>query len=349
MTKPVSGAKRSAAPSAKTRTAARSRRPTVIDFHAHVVMPEVLAETYPRSLFATVVQKKRADGTPEPLPESQMRAMTDIGQRLRDMDAMGIDIQVICPSILHQCSYSLDENLALRIERLSNDRVAETVAHNSDRLVGIGSVPLQNVELAVAELERAVRELGLKGVIISSHVNGTELGDASLRPFWAKVQELDAAVLVHPAGGTDERLKRHRRLTSFGQQIEETFALSSLVYDGVLDEFPRIKIAFSHGGGFLPYYAGRLDFFHRKGYSPQLRGDLSSYLRRLYYDGVVFSPDMLEFLVAKATASHVMMGTDYPFGETDPVGLVRRARRLSRQEQDAILGANAASFLGIRI
>jgi aminocarboxymuconate-semialdehyde decarboxylase len=334
---------------ADSRLAKGVPRAPVVDFHAHTVMPEVLAMTYEQSLFAKVVQSKGPDGRAEPLPAAQMQRLTNAEVRLHEMDTMGIDMQVVSPSILHQCSYGLDERKALAIERRSNECVAEMVANDPDRLVGIGSVPLQNVDFAVNELERAVQVLGLKGAIVSSHVNGTELGDASLRPFWAKAQELGAAIFIHPAGNTDPRLARHRRLTSFGQQIEEAFALSSLVYDGVMDEFPKLKIVFAHGGGFLAYYYGRLDFFHRKGYSPQLKGDFSSYLGRFYYDTVVFDPHMLEALATKVPAGHILMGTDFPFAETDPVGLVRRARKLSRTVQDAILGANAVRLLGISL
>ena len=312
-------------------------------------MPEILAATYERSLFATAFARKGADGRPEPIPDFVVKRMTDTAQRLAAMDAMGVDIQVVSPSILHQCSYALAEADALALERLSNDRVAEIVAEHPDRLAGIGSVPLQNVALATAELERAVRGLGLKGVVISSHVNGAELGDPRHRPFWAKAQELDAAIFMHPAGNPDARMTRHGRLTSIGQQIEELLAMSSLVYDGVMDAFPRLKIAMAHGGGFLPYYAGRLDFFHRSGYSKQLKGEFSAYLPRFFFDSVIFNADMLEFLARKVPPSQIMLGSDYPFGESDPVAFIRSARHLSRAAQDAIVGANAARFLGIEL
>jgi len=321
----------------------------VIDYHAHIVVPEVLDFTYETSLFAQAVPRRRADGTPEPLPPAQMAALTDPATRLRAMDAMGIDIQVLSPSLVHQCTYALPDAQALALEQLTNDRVAETVARHPDRLAGIGSVPLQNIDMAVRELERAVRDLGLKGIVISSHANGAEIGEPSMLPFWQKVSDLGTAVMIHPAGGTDPRLKKHRRLTSIGQQMEEAFAVSSLMFEGVLDRFPDLRIAVSHGGGFLPYYAGRLDEFWRKGFFPGLAGDLSAYLKRLHYDSVVFNPDVLENLAAKVTPARIMMGTDYPFGENDPVGFIRRAGQLSREEQDAVLGSNAARFLGIAI
>ena len=321
----------------------------VVDMHAHMVMPEILATTYERSLFARSTQKSGPDGRPEPMPEGPMRQMTDMALRIKHMDERGIDIQVISPSILHQCTYMLDGEEAAELDRRSNELVAETVALHPERLVGIGTVPLQDPQAAAAELERAMRQLGLKGVIIASNINGVDLGDARNRPFWSKAQQLGAAIFIHPAGNTDARMKKHRMLISLGQPLEETFAISSLVYDGVMDEFPNLKIAIAHGGGFLPYYAGRYDWIYRTGFSNQLKDDFSSYLRSFYYDTVIFNPDMLEFLATKVPAERIMLGTDFPFGEAKPVEFVRRARRLSREVQDDILGSNAARFLGLSV
>src|SRR5262245_6240178 len=236
------------------------------------------------------------------------------------------------------------------MEKIVNDRVAEAVARKPDRLVGLGSLPMQDVALAAAELERCVTSLGLKGVIISSNVNDKEIGDASFRPFWAKAEELGATIFVHPAGSTDPRMRRHRQVITLGQPLEEAFAQSSLIYEGVMDEFPKLKILFAHGGGFLPFYTGRHDNDWRKGNSPSsMKKDFSSYLPRFFYDTVLFNPDMLEFLVTKVPASHVMLATDYPFAENKPVEYVRRAKKLSRKDQDAILGGNAAKLMGISI
>jgi aminocarboxymuconate-semialdehyde decarboxylase len=275
--------------------------------------------------------------------------MTDMKLRLADMDAMGVDIQLISPSILQQCTYWAEPHEALRMERLGNERVAEAVAQHPDRLVGLGSVPLQDAALAAQELERCVRALGLKGVIISSHVNGTELGDASLRPFWAVAEQLGALVFIHPAGSPDQRLRKHRLLITLGQPLEEAFAQCSLVYEGVMDQFPKLKILMAHGGGFMPFYTGRHDNAYRTGHASNMRGDFSSYLPRFFYDAVLFNPDMLEFLVTKVPASQVMLASDFPFAEKRPVEFVRRAKRISQKDQDAILGANAARVLGMAI
>src|SRR5262249_9387072 len=133
------------------------------------------------------------------------------------------------------------------------------------------------------------------------------------------------------------------------QPLEEAYALSSLIYEGVMDQFPKLKIMVAHGGGYLPFYAGRHDNEYRCGRSPHLKGDFSSYLPRFFYDTVLFNPDMLEFLVTKIPSSHVMLASDNPFAEKRPVEYVRRAKKIGKKEQDAILGANAARLVGISI
>jgi len=326
---------------------ARSRgptpRPTVIDVHAHVLVPEVMKRTYEDSQYA------RAVAGPGGVPEPLFQRMTELPLRLREMDATGVDIQVISPSIMQQCTYGMEPEEALKMDRFGNDRVAEAVAQHPNRLVGLGSLPLHDVARSAAELERCVRDLNLRGVIISSHVNGVELGDARLRPFWAKAEELGAVIFVHPAGNTEKRMLRNRLMITVGQPLEEAYALSSLIYEGVMDQFPKLKIMVAHGGGYLPFYTGRHDNDYRYGRSPQLKGDFSSYLPRFFYDTVLFNPDMLEFLITKVPSSQVMLASDYPFAEKRPVEYVRRAKKVGKKEQDAILGANAARLFGISI
>jgi aminocarboxymuconate-semialdehyde decarboxylase len=325
-----------------------SAKPVVIDFHAHVATAEVFAATYKLSVIGRL-RAKAEGGAIHPMPEGQMARMTDLATRLTDMDAMGVDIQVISPSILHQCTYSLDPQEALRLERIGNDHVAETVARKPDRLIGLGSVPLQDARLAAGEMERAVRTLGLKGIVIASRVNETELGDKSLRPFWQSAQALGVPIFIHPAGNPDPRLSRHSMVISLGQPLEEAYAQCSLIYDGVMDEFPRLRVAFAHGGGFIPYYAGRFDWMYRRGTTKGIKTDFSTYLRSFYYESVVFDPDLLERLADKVDASHLMLGTDYPFGEWKPVEFVQSAAKIPETMRRDILGANAARFLGIDV
>src|SRR5262249_21334619 len=179
-------------------------KPIVIDVHAHVLVPEAMKRTYGHSQYARAVAG--GDGVPEP----PFKRMTGVALRLREMDVGGVDLQVISPSIMQQCTYALDPQEALETDRYSNDRVAELVVRHPDRLIGLGSLPLHDVALSVAELERCVQDLKLRGIIVSSHINGTELGDARLQPFWAKAEALGAVVFVHPAGSTDKRMLPHR-------------------------------------------------------------------------------------------------------------------------------------------
>jgi aminocarboxymuconate-semialdehyde decarboxylase len=328
------------------RTAAKrgpAPKPIVIDVHAHVLVPEVVKRTFARSQYA---RGAAVDGR---MPEPLFQRMTELPLRLKEMDATGVDMQVISPSIMQQCSYDFEPQEALELDRCSNDRVAEMVARHKERLIGLGSLPLHDVMLSAAELERCVRDLGLRGVIVSSHINGTELGDPRLRPFWAKAEELGAVIFIHPAGSTEQRMLRNRLMITVGQPLEEVYALSSLIYEGVMDQFPKLKILVAHGGGYLPFYTGRHDNEYRYGRAPALRGDFSSYLPRFFYDTVLFNPDMLEFLVTKVPSSHVMLASDYPFAEKKPVEYVRRAKKIGRKEQDAILGANAARLFGIAV
>jgi aminocarboxymuconate-semialdehyde decarboxylase len=322
------------------------RRPTVIDFHAHTVHEEVNAATYGLSLIGRM-RAKGEGAAIHAMPEAHWKRMTDMATRLADMDTMGVDIQVISPNILHNCTYSLEPEEGARLERIGNDHIAETAAKHPDRLIGIGSVPMQDCSLAIKEMERAVGELKFKGIVVASRVRETELGDAGLRPFWRRAEALGVPVFIHPAGNPDPRLAKHSMLISLGQPLEEAYAQCSLIYDGVMDECPRLKIAFAHGGGFIPYYAGRFDWMFKRGTIKQVKADFSTYLKSFHYESVVFDAAVLERLADKVDASHIMLGSDYPFGEWKPVELVQSARRIPEAAREAILGANAAKFLGI--
>ena len=232
---------------------------------------------------------------------------------------------------MQQCTYFVEPQEALKMDRPRQRPGGRGGREHPDRLVGLGSVPLHDVALAAQELERCVRDLKLRGVIISSHVNGVELGDERFRPFWAKAEELGAVIFIHPAGNTDPRMKKQSADDHGGQPLEEAYALSSLVYEGVMDQFPKLKILVAHGGGYLPFYTGRHDNDYRYGRAPHLKGDFSSYLPRFFYDTVLFNPDMLEFLATKVPVSHLMLASDYPFAEKQPVEYVRRAKRIGRR------------------
>lgn len=332
----------------KAPAAIKPKRPLTVDCHAHIVVPEVFEITARHGLHARIGLKGRSSLGPARESQIAMAKMVGTKERLADMDRMGVDIQVVSPSLVHQNTYWADGARALEIDRMTNDRAAEMVAKHPDRLVGLGLVPFHDPARAVKEMTRCVTRLGLRGVAISSAVNDLEIGDRKFRPFWRAAEKLDCPIFIHPAGNSDKRLRKFGLAFNLGQPYEEALAMSSLVYEGIMDRFPKLKVMIVHGGGFLPYYAGRQDSASRSGRDGAgLKGEFSSYIRKFYFDSVIFNPDMLEFLATKTPASHILMGTDFPFGERKPVQFVRRAKKISKAAQDGILGRNAAKLFKI--
>jgi aminocarboxymuconate-semialdehyde decarboxylase len=261
--------------------------------------------------------------------------LTSVEARLAHMDKQGIDVQAISPAP-SQYHYWADPELGRASARLVNDNIASIVAAHPDRFVGMGTVPLQAPELAVAELQRMVKELGLRGVEICTDVAGEELSGARFRPFFAKAEELGVVVFMHPSGYSDGgRLADHYFINVIGNPLASTVALMV-----------------AHGGSFLPAYSGRMDHAHRarSDLRREIRKRPTSYLRRLYFDTIVFTDHQLEYLVQQWGAEHVLLGSDYPFDMAmpDPVGHVMGARKLKRAEKMKILGGNAMRLLGIK-
>jgi aminocarboxymuconate-semialdehyde decarboxylase len=266
---------------------------------------------------------------------------------------MGVDLQVLSVAP-PQYYYWTDPALGRRLARLQNEHLAELVAAHPDRFAGLATVPLQDVDGAVAELDFAVDELGLRGVEICTNVNGVDLDDRRFRPFFARVADLDVVVLLHPHGFTHgERLMDYYLTNVVGNPLESTIATTRLIHGGVFEEFPGLKLCVVHGGGYLPFYASRMDHSWRE--RPEGRHHLpdrppSSYLRtNVYADCLVYDPAHLAFLVAQLGADRVVVGTDYPYdmGFYDPVGLVEGTPTLSPEDRRLILEGNAARLLGL--
>ena len=277
--------------------------------------------------------------------------MESLDERISDMDKMGVDIQAVSISPYHYY-YWADQEVAREVTKLINDDLANTVGERPDRLVGLGTVPLQDTAMAIEELERCVGQLGFKGIEINSNIVGEELSSERLNPFWAKVEELDTLVFIHTAGFSHpERLKDHYFINLIGHPIEATLAISRLIFDGVLENHPGLKIIVAHGGGFLPAYSGRMDHAYRarKDVNDGIPELPSKYLKRLYFDTMVFEPDQLQYLINKFGSDHILLGTDYPYdmGESNPVGLINKVKNLSEKDLSAICGGNARKLLGI--
>lgn len=271
--------------------------------------------------------------------------------RLADMDKAGIDIQAVAIAV-YQYYYWADPELGAKVSRLMNEEFVEATSKYRDRFLPLGTVPLQDTEAAVQELRYLVEELGMRGIEIGTHIEGEEISSPRLEPFWAEVERLGAVVVIHTQGTTHpERIEDHNFVNIIGHAFEATLAQAHLIFDGVMERHPRLKIVIVHGGGYLPAYAGRIDggWRAREDVSegvPQLPG---TYLRRFHFDTMVFEPDQLQFLVDKYGADHVLLGTDYPYdmGEEDPLAFIGRAEGLNREQVDLISGGSAARLLGL--
>ncbi|MFJ9019537.1 amidohydrolase family protein [Streptomyces sp. NPDC102259] len=326
--------------------------PTV-DVHAHVLLPEVeaLVAGLPGLTAARELDARRNGpaslAVSGPMVRERVPRLTDVTVRLAAMDAQGVDVQLVSPSPSHY-HYWADEESAEKVYRLANEATAAHCARAPHRLKGLGLVPLQHPDLAVRALEHAL-EQGLSGVEISSHAPGRELSDPAYEPFWARAEERGAILFLHPFGCTlDERLDRWYLSNTVGQPTENAVALSHLVFSGVLDRHPGLKLIAAHGGGYLPTHIGRSDhaWSARADAGAGCAHPPSSYLRRLYFDSLVHDPHVLRELVRAVGADRVLLGSDFPFdmGTEDPVGALRAAR-LPDADFHAVRGGNAAALL----
>jgi aminocarboxymuconate-semialdehyde decarboxylase len=350
------------------------RRAAVVDVHAHILLPELqqyVAAAAPDDYAAAQDLEARRNGS-ESLANSgamikeRWPQLTDLSRRLADMDAAGVDVQLVSPSPSHYYYFAGPESAA-EIARRANTAVQDLVASAPHRLAGLGLVPLQHPDFMVEALEHAVQDCGLLGVEIGSYAPGqghnvghgysgspnagtVELSDPRLEPFWTRAEELGAVVFLHPFGcSLDERLDRFYLANTVAQPAENAVALSHLIFGGVLDRHPNLKLIAAHGGGYLPTTLGRSD--HAWHVRPEARGCAappSSYLKKIWFDSLTHSTAELRALAEAAGADRILLGSDYPFdmGSEDPAGEVRAAGLTSQDEQQ-ILAGNAAA-LGIQ-
>ena len=325
-----------------------------VDIHCHVETPEAaaLVEGVPHAPEPAFAFANAATREVNRKQQETIRAeLTSVATRLKIMDRTGIDIQAISTSPM-QYYYWAEPELGRQTSRLINENIAQICADHPDRFVGLATVPMQAPELAVAELERAVKSLGLRGVEICTNVAGEDLSAERFRPFFAKAQELDVLIFMHPSSFTQgQRFTDHYFTNVIGNPLDSTVALHHLIFGGVLEDYPRLKIVVAHGGGYLPAYSGRIDHAHgaRSDCRRIIKKKPTSYLKKLYFDTIVFTHHQLEYLAELYGANHILLGTDYPFDMALPhaVKFVESAK-LTRADQAAILGGNAARLLKLK-
>jgi aminocarboxymuconate-semialdehyde decarboxylase len=248
--------------------------------------------------------------------------------------------------------YWADADLGLRLARVVNDAIAEAVRTHRDRLVGLATLPLQAAEAAVAEVSRAVRELGLRGVYLGTNVRGVDLDEAGFTPVFARIAELGVPVFLHPlnvlGGGRVGAYYLHNLL---GNPFDTAVAAARLVYGGVLDRFPTLRVCLPHAGGAFPYLLGRIDHGYRvRAECRHLPRPPSAYLDRFFFDTISHSPGALRFLIGLVGADRVMLGSDYCFdmGYEEPVKALAAVEGLGAADRERILGGNAVKLLGLR-
>jgi aminocarboxymuconate-semialdehyde decarboxylase len=260
--------------------------------------------------------------------------LSDVSVRIQDMDRMGVDIQAVSPAPF-QYYYFAEPAFGAELARDVNEGMAG---------------------LAVKELNYAVQKLGLRGIEINTHVNGKNLTDPSLKleKFFSRVSELGVPLFIHPNGFTEaSRLENHYFNNVIGNPLDTTIAVSHLIFDGVMERNPKLKVLLAHAGGYLTHYWARMD--HVWGARPDGRTVIkrkpSTYLEKFYFDTITFDPGMLRNMIERFGADHVMLGTDYPYdmAEVDPLGLVSAVKKLNKDDRDLITGGNAAKLFKIKV
>ena len=328
---------------ARKQTIINGRRIKTIDIHAHCVIPEAVAVTGrdPKTILA---------GTTRGSNELFIGAEP----RLRAMDSQGIDIEALS---INPTWYGLEREMAAKVVQLQNEKLAELCATHPDRFVAFASLALQHPDLAVQQLETAVKKYNMRGAAIGGTVGNDEFANPKFNPVWAKAEELGVLLFIHPSSPPElaNRYKGNGWLSNaIGNPLDTTIALSHLIFEGTLDKFPGLKICSAHGGGFLGSYAPRSDYscmVSPTNCNPniKLKKKPTEYLRQMYFDTLVFTPEALRHLAAEVGVSQLMLGTDYPFPWQDKGIEHIMASPFTDEERIAMLSTTAAKLMGIKL
>jgi aminocarboxymuconate-semialdehyde decarboxylase len=328
-----------------------------VDFHTHIIPEDfteltkhLTGEKWPK------LERTCACGANIMVAGKVFREVTDQvwspEKRIHDMARESVDMQVLSP-IPVTFSYWAPAEQAEMLSQIQNDFIADTVKQYPDQFIGLGTVPLQDPEAAIREMDRCIHELGLNGIEIGTNVNGNNLDDPSLIEFFAMAEKWEVPLFIHPWETLGkERMPRHNLMYTVGMPSETALAGASLILGGVIDKFPRLKICFAHGGGSLPYLLPRLD----QGWKvwPHLRlldKPPSFYAKNFYFDSLVNDPINLKYLLENFGHERILLGTDYPFllREVPPGKVMDETPGLSKEQIDAMLGKNALRFLNIPV
>jgi aminocarboxymuconate-semialdehyde decarboxylase len=337
---------------------------SVLDVHAHYFPSDIAdwADITGDPRWPSLVLDEDTDGPATGrvmLGDSVFRKVQaplwDLGSRLADLDAQGVGLQVISPVPI-MLTYWAEAKPALDFARAVNDSLAAEVQASNGRLAGLGTLPLQDVSLAVGELYRLVTELGLSGVQIGTQVAGRELDDPELAAFFDAAAELDASIFVHPLDGGGNAIRRGGQPYDFGLGMltDTAMAATGLICGGVLDGRPELRIGLAHGCGTFAWAAPRLKMGTLLSADPARYDSFDELVSRLWVDTLVFDPEHLRLLVRRFGAGHVMAGTDYPFipGQLEGIrAFVQSALDddvIDAQQAESVLSVNARTFIDKR-
>lgn len=323
-----------------------------IDIHSHFVSERMLQEI-----------RRRGDrcGTPVEVRDGRLLVITperpygpigpgfyDMSLRTAFLEAQGIEKQVLLPPPFTFYYWSTAAD-AYRLMEAQNDSAAEAVRAAPDRFLGFATVMLQDVPASIRECER-IRALGMHGIELGSNINGTSLHERQFWPFYAAVESLGLAILIHPnnvAGG--ERMGEYHLRNLVGFPFDTTLTAAQFIFSGLLDRFPRLRLCLGQAGGFLPFIIGRLDAgFHAR---PECRQHIdrppSTYLRHFYFDTIIHSTLASDFLIRAVGADRIMLGSDFPFDmkAATPVADIEAQTDLTEEQRQRIYHGTAAEFL----
>jgi aminocarboxymuconate-semialdehyde decarboxylase len=320
-----------------------------IDAHTHMMERSAAAACAPHSVVTAFGARPMPPAAPGSAQESAQQAGFDPAVHVAMLDRLGLDAEVLSSMIVMQGTSWAEPAVADDINRRINDEIARWVAEHPTRMVGSFTLPLQSRDLSLRELARCTADLGMDVVQLPVAVQGTYLSAPEYRWLWDAIAERGLTAFMHPDGTPDLWFQQYSMWNSVGQPIEEAKFIASLIYEGVLEQLPGLKIVIAHGGGYLPHYFGRLDRNVKA--HPHSTVNISrrpsEYLRDLHYDTCLYEPAMLEALVARVGADRIVMGSDYPVGETDPVGFVSRCPSLDAAGVEGVLGGTVAGLLGL--
>jgi len=330
-------------PPARRPVTVGGQRVRTVDTHSHCLFQDAL------SLMGAVGQNV----VPPTRGVDEHFLLKGVEGRLRSMDDMGVDMEILS---INPFWCGTDRDTGSRIVALQNDHLAELCAANPDRFGAFASLTMQFPDLAVKQLEDAMKKPGIRGAAIGGSVMGASFAEPRFRPLLAKAEELGAVLFIHPQALPElaGRFVGNGWISNtVGNPLETTIALEHLIFEGVLDRFPSLKVLAAHGGGFLPSYAPRIDV--SCSVSPQncnpgivLKKKPTEYLNQMYYDALVFTPEALRHLVAQVGSSQIVLGTDFPIPwELHPVDMVLATPSLSQADTIAILGGNATRLMGL--